>query len=253
MTSGPALLAPSTTALTRPPESRPAALLRLVPEPRPVAPSAVDRPRLLREPSLLDALTVRRLPADVEVTAAMLGADCELVVLLSGGICRRHVAPDGRHVSSLVLPGDLIIATDEQPSAELALGRTWRDSQLGILSVEQANSLMLAQPQLGPVLLKSALEQHDRMRQNYLDLVFRDVAGRVAKLLLLLEHVTPTASQRGGRVDHGLTQSQLADLVAASRETVNKALGDFARRGWIVLEERSFLLLDRAGLERRIR
>ena len=34
-------------------------------------------------------------------------------------------------------------------------------------------------------------------------------------------------------VRHGLTQEELAQLVGASRETVNKALADFASRGWI--------------------
>jgi DNA-binding GntR family transcriptional regulator len=34
-------------------------------------------------------------------------------------------------------------------------------------------------------------------------------------------------------VHHDLTQEELAQLVGASRETVNKALADFAARGWL--------------------
>jgi DNA-binding GntR family transcriptional regulator len=37
-------------------------------------------------------------------------------------------------------------------------------------------------------------------------------------------------------VTHDLTQEELAQLVGASRETVNKALADFASRGWLRLE-----------------
>ena len=45
-------------------------------------------------------------------------------------------------------------------------------------------------------------------------------------------------------VHHDLTQEELAQLVGASRETVNKALADFAARGWIRLEPRSVTILD---------
>ena len=45
----------------------------------------------------------------------------------------------------------------------------------------------------------------------------------------------------------------LAQLVGASRETVNKALADFASRGWVRLEPRSVVLLDVERLQRRAR
>ena len=50
-----------------------------------------------------------------------------------------------------------------------------------------------------------------------------------------------------------MTQEELAQLVGASRETVNKALADFASRGWLTLEPRSVLLLDVDRLQRRAR
>jgi CRP/FNR family cyclic AMP-dependent transcriptional regulator len=48
-----------------------------------------------------------------------------------------------------------------------------------------------------------------------------------------------------------MTQEELAQLVGASRETVNKALADFAQRGWIRLESRSVILTDMERLQRR--
>ena len=55
------------------------------------------------------------------------------------------------------------------------------------------------------------------------------------------------------RVTHDLTQEELAQLVGASRETVNKALADFAYRGWLRLEGKSVVILDRERLARRAR
>ena len=84
--------------------------------------------------------------------------------------------------------------------------------------------------------------------------MFSDVPGRVAKALLDLgEQVRRQSSADGLHVTHDLTQEELAQLVGASRETVNKALADFASRGWIRLESRSVVLLDVERLERRAR
>jgi CRP-like cAMP-binding protein len=54
-------------------------------------------------------------------------------------------------------------------------------------------------------------------------------------------------------VSHGLTQEELAQLIGASRETVNQALTDFARRGWIQLSDKSVLILDSEHLMQRTR
>jgi CRP-like cAMP-binding protein len=54
-------------------------------------------------------------------------------------------------------------------------------------------------------------------------------------------------------VTHDLTQEELAQLVGASRETVNKALADFASRGWLRLDGKSVIVLDPERLARRAR
>jgi CRP-like cAMP-binding protein len=54
-------------------------------------------------------------------------------------------------------------------------------------------------------------------------------------------------------VHHDLTQEELAQLVGASRETVNKALSDFGNRGWLRVDGRTVVLLDLERLRRRAR
>jgi CRP/FNR family cyclic AMP-dependent transcriptional regulator len=75
----------------------------------------------------------------------------------------------------------------------------------------------------------------------------------VAKALLSLGDQFGVPHPGGVRVEHGLTQEELAQLVGASRETVNKALADFAGRGWIALESRSVVVLSPDRLARRAR
>jgi len=85
------------------------------------------------------------------------------------------------------------------------------------------------------------------------DLVFSDVPGRVAKALLDLADRFGRTADDGVHVHHDLTQEELAQLVGASRETVNKALADFASRGWLRLEPRSVVIMDLERLSRRAR
>jgi CRP-like cAMP-binding protein len=76
--------------------------------------------------------------------------------------------------------------------------------------------------------------------------VFLDVTGRTAKRLLELageadEFVLP------------ITQEELAGLVGASRERVNKAIASFIRLGWVDQRDRRYSIVDREQLSRRAR
>ena len=82
---------------------------------------------------------------------------------------------------------------------------------------------------------------------------FSDVPGRVAKAIIDLGVKFGEQRDEGLFVHHDLTQEELAQLVGASRETVNKALADFAQRGWVRLEARSVLVLDHERLLKRSR
>jgi len=108
-------------------------------------------------------------------------------------------------------------------------------------------------PQITERLVRYLAERLRRANDHLLELVFDDVPGRVAKELLQLAHRFGT--QQGGRwrVRHDLTQKEIAQLVGASRESVNKALCDFADRGWITTDGKITLihhpdlLIRRAG------
>jgi len=102
-------------------------------------------------------------------------------------------------------------------------------------------------------LLAALARRLRRTNEAMADLIFSDVPGRVAKQLLDLARRFGVETPDGLRVAHDLTQEELAQLVGASRETVNRALADFASRGWLRLEPRSVVLMDIERLARRAR
>ena len=108
-------------------------------------------------------------------------------------------------------------------------------------------------PEVARSLLGQLAARLRRANDVVADLVFSDVPGRVAKQLLELARRFGDRKDDGVHVHHDLTQEELAQLVGASRETVNKALADFAARGWLRLEGKSVLILEPDRLARRAR
>jgi CRP-like cAMP-binding protein len=78
------------------------------------------------------------------------------------------------------------------------------------------------------------------------DTVFLDVPGRTAKRLLEL-------AGDGDQFQLPVTQEELAGMVGASRERVNKAISQFIRLGWLDQQERVYRIRDREQLARRAR
>ena len=112
---------------------------------------------------------------------------------------------------------------------------------------------LTGRPEVAESLLQALAQRLRRTNDAMADLVFSDVPGRVAKALLELGDKFGTVTPDGLQVQHDMTQEELAQLVGASRETVNKALADFAQRGWIRLDSREVLLIDLERLQKRSR
>jgi CRP/FNR family cyclic AMP-dependent transcriptional regulator len=106
-------------------------------------------------------------------------------------------------------------------------------------------------PDTAEQLLRVLARQHRHATNNLADLIFTDVPGRIARQLLQLAHRFGTHEHGALRVTHDLTQEEIAQLVGSSRETVNKTLSDFARRGWIRLDGKSVLISDTERLAHR--
>jgi len=90
-----------------------------------------------------------------------------------------------------------------------------------------------------------------RLTGQTADLVFLDLPGRVARLLLGL-------AEERGRTENGtlvldlhVTQSDLARMVGGSRQSVNQILGTLRDRGFLEVENRTLTVKDLDGLRRR--
>jgi CRP-like cAMP-binding protein len=139
------------------------------------------------------------------------------------------------------------------PGPRTATATSVGDSRLIGLGHDALEPWLIQHPEVALKLLNALARRLRRTNETLADLVFSDVPGRVAKALLDLSTRFGRPADDGILVAHELTQEELAQLVGASRETVNKALADFATRGWLRLEARAVVLLDVERLRRRAR
>ena len=89
-----------------------------------------------------------------------------------------------------------------------------------------------------------------RLTEQNGDLVFLDLGGRLAKLLLRLAEGRAPAED-GVVLDTHLNQSELAAMIGATRPAVNRVLHLFADRGLITVDGQVIVLKDLPGLRRR--
>ncbi|HTT89525.1 MAG TPA: Crp/Fnr family transcriptional regulator [Acidimicrobiales bacterium] len=175
------------------------------------------------------------------------GAD-ELFVVLAGRIAIAKKSPDGREsLVALMERGDVfgeMPLFDGQPRS--ALARALERSELARVPFDVVRTELDARPALlwdVVALFASRLRATD---DALADAMLLDVTGRTAKRLLELS----------GEVDEfvlPITQEELAGLVGASRERVNKAIAAFVRLGWIEQADRRYRILNRQRLTDRAR
>jgi CRP/FNR family cyclic AMP-dependent transcriptional regulator len=178
-----------------------------------------------------------------------------LFIVIDGKVKISRAAADGRENLLAVLGtaemfGELSLF---DPGPRTASVSAVTDSTLASLDHDDLRPLLVERPGVAVELLAALAQRLRRTNEAMADLVFTDVPGRVAKALLDLAEKFGVTEADGIRVRHDLTQEELAQLVGASRETVNKALSEFAHRGWLRIEGRSVLILDAERLTRRAR
>jgi len=172
----------------------------------------------------------------------------ELFVVVSGRIAIANKSIDGREsMVALMEEGDLFgemgLFDGKGRSAE---ARALETSVVTAIHYDPVRSLYQEDPALLWRVVAMLAGRLRTMDAALADSVFLDVTGRTAKRLLGL----------AGEEDEfslPITQEELAGMVGASRERVNKAIASFIRLGWIEQIDRTYRITNREQLTIRAR
>ena len=172
----------------------------------------------------------------------------ELFVVVSGRIAIANKSIDGREsMVALMEEGDLFgemgLFDGRGRSAE---ARALETSVVTAVPYGPVRNLYKDDPALLWRVVAMLAGRLRTMDTALADSVFLDVTGRTAKRLLDLA---------GDEDEFSLpiTQEELAGMVGASRERVNKAIASFIRLGWIEQIDRTYRITNREQLTIRAR
>ncbi len=195
--------------------------------------------------ALLPAFRFATVDRDQELLTQGETSAPQVIVVLTGrfAVTRRHRG--GRAVTAVLAPGDSVGELGVfDPGRDTSTVRALTAARVAVLGGQDLFEWVTTRPHAAARLLQVLARRLRRSDATTIDLAVVDVQGRVANALL--DFATRFGEPHGNTVQvaHGLTQLQLAQLVGASRERVNKALADFASRGWLRQERHSVVLTD---------
>lgn len=164
------------------------------------------------------------------------------------------ISPDGQEISLAVFGkgecfGEFALLDGLPRSADaIALEKV----ECYTLQRSDFHNAIIKNPKIAIQVLE-ALTKRLRNTDNMVeDLIFLDVYGRVAKKLLELGDAHGVKTDDGVRIEVRLTQQELASMVGASRESVNKVMGYFTEKDFISTDKHRITLHRIADLKRRI-
>lgn len=177
-----------------------------------------------------------------------------LYVIKEGRVRIRLTSAEGQEVALAVFgPGDSfgeMSILDSQPRSADAIAI----DKVEVFTLQRNDfvSVVRAHPEIAVSVMKTLSERIRQANQMVEDLIFLDVYGRVAKKLLDLSKEYGVETDEGVKIDLRITQQELASMVGASRESVNKVMGYFTDKSYISTDKHKITILRIAELQKRI-
>jgi CRP/FNR family transcriptional regulator/CRP/FNR family cyclic AMP-dependent transcriptional regulator len=177
-----------------------------------------------------------------------------LYVIKEGKVKISLISPDGQEISLAVFGkgdcfGELALFDGEPRSADAtALEKV----ECYTLQRSDFHKAIMKNPTIAIHALEVLSRRLRKTDEHVENLIFLDIYGRVAKKLLEL------ADEHGVQIDNGvlinvrLTQQELASMVGASRESVNKVIGYFTDKQYISTDRHRITIHRMTDLKRRI-
>ena len=170
----------------------------------------------------------------------------DLYIVLEGRVAIANRSFDGREsVVALMESGDLFGEMPLfRPDGRSADARVLENSSVVVIPYVPVKSLYQEHPEMLWKIVDMLAERLKVMDVALADSMFLDVTGRTAKRLLELAGADE-------EFELPVTQEELAGMIGASRERVNKSIASFIKLGWLAQKGEKYVILDRKQLEIR--
>jgi CRP-like cAMP-binding protein len=167
-----------------------------------------------------------------------------MMAVLSGEVRISISSPEGKELLLAILQpgevfGEIALLDGKERSAD---AKAHSACTLAILERREVLAFFERHPHAWPRIVEVLCDRFRENTQHVAEVALMHLPGRLAKALLRMDADRRTRSG-------ALSQRELGNMVGAARETVNKCLNEWQRRGIIRIEDNAVAILDRAALE----
>jgi CRP/FNR family cyclic AMP-dependent transcriptional regulator len=200
--------------------------------------------------ALLARARVERYPAGREIFAKG-SPGRSMLAILHGSVRISSPSTTGREIVLTILQvgevfGEIALLDGEDRTADATAAD---DCELLVLDHRDFIPFLERRADICISLLKVLCRRLRQTDELVVDTVFERLDNRVAKALLRLAHNTPQDANGDRLIALHVSQQELAGMVGATRETVNKQLHTLQRAGVVQLKKRLIVIPDLAAVE----
>jgi CRP/FNR family transcriptional regulator, cyclic AMP receptor protein len=169
-----------------------------------------------------------------------------MMAILEGNVRISVPSPEGKEIVLAILhPGEVfgeIALLDGK--GRTADARAMSRCSVAVLDRRDVLSFFERQPNAWPKLVEVLCDRLRRTDQHLAEMALLEIPLRLAKTLLRL-----LGDEAGAGPKIALSQRELGNMVGASRESVNKCLNEWQRRGIVTIEDNFITIANRRVLE----
>lgn len=211
---------------------------------------ALFRDLAAEERSALFARVRGRTYAAGETIFLMGSAGDSLMAVISGSVRISVPSPDGKEILLAIIQprevfGEIALLDGKERTAD---ARAIGPCALAILERRDVLAFLKDHPEIWPKVVEVLCGRLRSTDQHIAEIALLELPARLAKALLRFAlPEDQSTSRRGLRVE--LSQRELGNLCGASRESINKCLGAWQRRGIVQIEDGVIVVTNRTALE----
>ena len=174
-----------------------------------------------------------------------------MMAVLSGGVRISVPSPEGKEILLAILQagevfGEIALLDQKERTAD---ARAVTACHLAILERRNLLAFLDRHPEVWPKLVQVLCSRLRNTDQHIAELALLQLPTRLAKVLLRFADIEDEATSSSSLMKVRLSQRELGNICGTSRESINKCLGAWQRRGIVEIEEGIVIVANRAALE----
>ena len=175
----------------------------------------------------------------------------KMYYICSGKIKLRKSTEEGRDfILSIMQTGDLVFEPEDGiGTVHSFTAEVMEDSELGIIQWKDLESLLAQDGELAVCFIHWMALMQKITSSKFRDLLLYGKTGALASTLVRLSNSYGVRSEDGLKINLKLTNSELADFIGTTRESVNRMLSTLREKGILDIRKGYIHILDLDGLK----